>query len=467
LNKFLKASATLAFLLGASPALAQTFLGLPPAAGYVPISTAANEAVWTSLNGLTLGSVTLTGTTTFLPTPGTLTLGLDLTQTLAGNFGASFNANLINIVSDDAGAGTGFLNGVTIEHNFGGTSTIGGRESFVVYSAITAPTNSSNANRNYVAGTFVETVNSGDGGTSLSPSGAFFASNFEATACGVNDGSSLCSASSPGAAYILELTGGEVNVAAHSGSNIYYKSLWTLVGRADDVEHGSAVDAMLSLSDQLTAVDWFHGVYITDSNGKFPINSGGDLFFAGAGSSPTILNGINLTDVIFTGCAFTSNAYCVNQSGQVVGTSYILGGNANGDLILGKTGGSPTPFISFINDSRSFATRIIQNTEYVLTIETAVAAIGTFIDATNGGTVANSLAFSGVATTEAPIISSIGTDTNIGIVLDPKGSGLVGIGNGASFVAASNCGSLASSTGCLKITDYNGNAVFLPVYGTL
>ena len=60
-------------------------------------------------------------------------------------------ANLIFITGGTAQASTGFLNGMVITHFFGGSIATGGREAFGSFLNLTAPTNSANPNRNYVA----------------------------------------------------------------------------------------------------------------------------------------------------------------------------------------------------------------------------------------------------------------------------------------------------------------------------
>ena len=79
----------------------------------------------------------------------------------------------------------------------------------------------------------------------------------------------------------------------------------------------------------------------------------------------------------------------------------------------------------------------------------------------------NYLQVAGSATTNPVVISSQGGDNDINIAFSPKGGGLLNVTNSASFVAASNCGSLSTSTGCLAIKDNNSNTVYLPVYGSL
>jgi len=64
--------------------------------------------------------------------------------------------------------------------------------------------------------------------------------------------------------------------------------------------------------------------------------------------------------------------------------------------------------------------------------------------------------------------SSAGT-TNVSIGNGTAQVSLTGptkLQNAASWVAATNCGSLSSSTKCLAVVDPNGNTMYLPAYGT-
>ena len=89
-------------------------------------------------------------------------------QTMTGNYSAtaSFNNNTFNCSSDDiaiTNSTVGFVDCFTIVHNFGGSSAIGGREPLAVYGTLTAPTSSSNTNRNYAAINAIMIANSDDG----------------------------------------------------------------------------------------------------------------------------------------------------------------------------------------------------------------------------------------------------------------------------------------------------------------
>lgn len=61
-----------------------------------------------------------------------------------------------------------------------------------------------------------------------------------------------------------------------------------------------------------------------------------------------------------------------------------------------------------------------------------------------------------------PLLHGDRTSTNLALAVN----GTLRLNNSASWVAPSNCGSLASSTKCLAIVDPNGNTMYLPAYGT-
>ena len=248
--------------------------------------------------------------------------GITIAQTQTGvnpNDALPFENNTIEETADDINAGGQFVLLSHIDHHYGGPNMQGGRETFGVNGYMDAPSNSSNTNRNYVTGTFVITVNGGDGGNSGLAKGAYFASGMEATACGVNDGTGLCSPTSTGATDLLELTDAEFNVAAHAGSSMKLKAIITLVGRYDDVEHGTNEDAMLVFSNNSAAVQWTAGMEIDDANGGFPIASNGYVLYVGAGTPQNVSYGIDLTNsfITYTICSFASANFCVNAIGAV------------------------------------------------------------------------------------------------------------------------------------------------------
>ena len=262
-----------------------------------------------------------------------------------GTNAGGVNTHLFNTTSDNAAiTGSNFLNNVTVQHTWGGAATQGGRQSFYALSTQTAATSSTNANRNYVAGNFNVTSQSGDGGTGLAvgtAKGAYF---------GIGSQAFLAN----GATNTLSLTGGEINVAAQTGSSVLYKTGLQIVGHYSDAVQGTGVDSMLYLSNQSGAVGWSQGIALGSANGQYPLISTGTILASYGG---TVAAGVDLSLTTVTGSAFKSTGFSVDGSGNLssnkittgnviasgtytanAGNSYSSGGTSCGAFVNGTCG---------------------------------------------------------------------------------------------------------------------------------
>ena len=188
--------------------------------------------------------------------------------------------------------------------------------------------------------------------------------------------------------------------------------------------------------------------------------SNSDQFIVLNASTDTVTIGTNGAVI------FTANATGIVDAGtlQANGTSSLGNGSANYVTVAGAAT-TVAPKISAIGSDTN-----------INLLLTAQAAGGIFLQSngvtafqasSSATTESNNLGVGAVGTGGIPDLYAEGYDNNIGIELLPKGSGLIQFGNSASFTAASNCGSLSTSSGCLTIKDNNGNTVYLPVYGSL
>jgi hypothetical protein len=246
--------------------------------------------------------------------------GLSTNQTLTGsgwtNACPTISANCIYIGSDNSSSsgGAGQVEALSIFHNYGGTGTAGGRNSLSIWSLLTAATDSSNTNRNYVAGQFYARAMASDGGTDTGSGakGAIFGIN----PYGILDGT---------ATNFVNVTGGEVNVAIKSGGSSRIKSGWSISALPVDAVQGTSYDAALMVSNQTGAVGWKNGIYFSASNGVFPLDSTATVLKT---SGASFTNGIDFSSNTITGYAWQSPGFTVTGIGVVyIGQQLQMGSN--------------------------------------------------------------------------------------------------------------------------------------------
>lgn len=253
------------------------------------------------------GDKTFTGTTAHNPTGSTLNRALTSTQTASGTTGgANYALNNLTINSDDADAGGFFVAGYSFNHIFGGAAAKGGRSTVNAELGMSAATNPSNNNQNYVAGVFLAYSSVNDNGT-----------NTGAGARGAMFGLNPVAVLLPGATNYLEITGGEVNVAAQTGSSLKLKQGWSISSWPSDAVQGAVLDAMLGLSNQVGAVGWKSGIQFHEENGAFPISTTGTLLKTSNAGAVTVDKGIDISSLTFTTAAFKSPNFTVNGSGWI------------------------------------------------------------------------------------------------------------------------------------------------------
>lgn len=189
--------------------------------------------------------------------------GVEINQPLTGTGGANtYMLNRIFIRDDsldaqtDAFPGTK-VDGLILEHRFGGAQCRGGRHGFEVILTQTSPTAPDNGDENFVGA--VSTVNgtTGDGGTALAPRGAYFAHNFYA-----NLTNSM---------YTKHVNGCESNVLIDANSSSRYRSGYSAVSAG--VKQGDETDAAYAIGALgVSGAEWKYGLFAGNQNGRNPLS---------------------------------------------------------------------------------------------------------------------------------------------------------------------------------------------------
>jgi len=291
-------------------------------------SSATNTAIalWDTTTGKLLkNSVVL------VSTAGSITGAASLFATTSGSGNSpsvEYNFNKFFITADTIDGTTGGgtkVNGLEVSHVFGGAAAAGGRHA--VYAVLTqnAITSGTNTDRNYVGYACQVITNSGDGGGSGTEKGAYFGLNGYVRA-------------TSGATFITNLSGGEFNTNARTGSSVKYKSGIQIHG-IDEVQ-GYTYDCMIGLSN-LTGgtAKWKHGMLFGPMAGAAPIDATTGTLIGTSGSA-TVDYGIDISSYTCTTAEFKSS------NTEIKSTQFNLTGTNHG-IDIGKPGTVNTPFIDF------------------------------------------------------------------------------------------------------------------------
>lgn len=292
-----------AVFVAANAAAARTAIG----AG--TISTQNSNAV--TITGGTVSGLTslgVSGTVTVDPTGSTTGKGIAITQTPHGTSTTNtyYPYNSIVISSDDADTDglTGGNQAFSVTHNFGGSNMKGSRIGSYARVNLTSASSSSNLAKEYIGVSGYSVAQSADGGTNTGAgaAGSFFGANFVA-------------ATNASITNLLGVIGGEVNIVVRTGSTTQRKVGWAIVGGAEDAVQGATWDAALVISNQTgSTAGWTDGILVGNTNGQFPIASGGTILRATSGS---VTRGIDFNSVTFSGTAFRSPGFNVGPTGNV------------------------------------------------------------------------------------------------------------------------------------------------------
>ena len=322
----------------------------------------------------------------------------------------------------------------------------------------------------YVGGTFVASGSVNLGGTGLA----------YGTAAGALYGINPNVQAHSGATNLAVVNGGEFDVQVYSGATTLQKYGIDIVQGANDAVQGSADDFAEMIASQPGAVGWTVGLSFGHAAGT------GWPMYTGTGENTTLIKtwgtetldyGIDISSATYRTASIKAPNFTVSQVGTVGAVAAALSNSTAGALTFSNSAGG----LSFRNGGTSLtspatATLQIGNADVTSPIAQTIQAQSVSTGNANnsgatltiGGSKSNGSGSADVvvATTASSASSGI-QNALVSAATFKGGSQLMQLNSANSFVAASNCGSLSTATGCLKILDNNGNAVYIPVYGTL
>lgn len=225
------------------------------------------------------------------------------------------------------------VDGLHVAHTFGGAGTHGGRHAgeFTLLQGYGTggQTASDNNDRNYVGLQGQVLSDSGDGGTSASPKGAYF-------------GSSSYAGISSGATYTSNVTASEFNtsIAVGSGTRTAYHSGIQVCSEIG--ERGYQVDAAISVSN-LSGVGWENGILFSAANGIHAFGQNSTVMRVDG----SYLNYNLKCGIDFRGLRF-NEAALLTTSTQIY-DGYLSLSNSNSALTLGSQTTAGTPAINMLS----------------------------------------------------------------------------------------------------------------------
>ena len=231
-------------------------------------------------------------------------------------------ANSYKITSDnlDASAGASTLVGQGVQYTWGGSGVKGQRFARMHYlQQVNGITSAANGTRTYVAGTDICYTGSGDGGTGTGV----------ANSKGIYQGGNSLVIADSGAANINTLNGHEANVFSRNGGSTYNFG-YVASSYVNAASHGVNQEAAYLITAATSGVyvgdGWTNGFLFSDVSGNMPVNVGSTIMRGQwlAHANPTIVNGIDLTAFNFSGSAFSSNGFRIDNSGGIKGSGQFI-----------------------------------------------------------------------------------------------------------------------------------------------
>lgn len=199
----------------------------------------------------------------------TLTRGLsvELNETISGiGFAGATNTYMFNrlYIKDDKvdavndGTPGSKVDGLIVQHDFGGAGTRGGRHAAEFMLTQKGMTEADNTDRNYVGVVGYCATNTGDGGTSdTDKKGAYFGGNFFTTI--------------KNAPFVGHANGCESNVLIDANSSVYYRAGYTAV--SGGVNQATKYDAAYAVGALGTSgAQWKDGLLVGVQNGRNPVS---------------------------------------------------------------------------------------------------------------------------------------------------------------------------------------------------
>lgn len=233
------------------------------------------------------------------------------------------------------------VNGFKTVHNFGSSSSTGGRHAVYGVLIQDAATSATSTDRNYVGvqGQVITSVS--DGGTApdfTNGKGAYF-------------GMSSIATIQSGATNLLNVTGAEINTRVLGGSSAAYIAGLQVVTK--DEINGSVYDTALAISKGGTGtVGKNTGILFGNMNGSHPVNNTGTLI-ASTGSA-TVSKGIDFSSYTFTGDVLSAPNVGIKSTA-------IRATGSNAIVELGSLSAPNTPAIDFHSSGNNidFDARIV------------------------------------------------------------------------------------------------------------
>lgn len=245
--------------------------------------------------------------------------------------------NDITVNSDQVAlTSTQAVNGLALNHNFGGGSSSGSRQGLQLYLVQVGATQSVANGRDpyFVGGVFYSIARYTEGGSAATYAGG------KGHVFGLNPVARLNNT----ATKFYEVTGMEVNVTAASGTTAGAKKGIQIVKEASDaVQGGEGIDAGLMIADQIGATAyWNRGIQLGSEAGQWPFKSDGTLIAApeGQNSRTVAANtgyGVDFSRVKFATAAYKSMGYTVTGAGALTAAGGI---NASTAALTGTSTGA-------------------------------------------------------------------------------------------------------------------------------
>ena len=217
--------------------------------------------------------------------------------------------------------------------------------------------------------------------------------------------------------------GEEIDIETHAA--VTYVAGLDIVkfGTAGDPA-GTALDTAIEIGAQpaITTNKWQYGINFGNVNGQFGLASTGSVMHTIAG---TVAHGIDLSNLTCNADCFKSNGFSVGSTGDVFAPSLNASANLNlmaaNQINFSAQGGSPS------NNSESL---IIYG----------------------GSSVVNSAWIKGGTTGNSVVYGANGTDTNVSILLQPQGTGVIKATNSLQFVTTYTVATLPTCNAGAKAT---------------
>lgn len=225
------------------------------------------------------------------------------------------------------------LVGWRVDHSFGGAGTgAGSRNAIQSILNVTGPTPLVGGNPDvfkfYTAVFGQSYAFANDNGTSPAPHGLLY-------------GLAGLAQLSAGATFWSQVIGAEFNVSVQAGASVAYKSCLSLINVNSDAVNGSVFDAALVFtSDGSTTARWAYGISFGRPDSLWSFNTSSTLIgtVAPSAGSRVANHGIDFSAVTFSGMAFRSNNFSVDQNGNITAGLVSINGASGGFVMNSRTG---------------------------------------------------------------------------------------------------------------------------------